>query len=340
MPGKIFKFNFKNTSALFALVFLFVLLLPKNSKALTMSPVRVELSSNPGENVVSRIKAVNPESSSKTYFTNVYTFEAGDENGTPVFRVVKSDLASWIQIDSAITLGPYESKQIPFTISVPKTAEAGGYFAGIFLTQTQPKNSEGNEVALSSEVGSLVLFRINGNIQNGVDILEFDANQHKHWYNNLPVNFYFRFQNSGQTWVKPLGDILVKNIFGQTTKIFPANKDEGNVLPQSIRRFANSWHGKDTGPAPQSGFWNKVIYQWRNFAFGPYTVNLNLAYGLNSLQSSTATTHVWVIPWQLLLVEIIFTVLAFYISRNLIRRYNKMIITKAKAEKSSRKRII
>lgn len=318
-------YRYKNTSLFLALVFLVVFFSPLAAVALTVSPVRVELSGNPGDSAVSSIKVINPEAVSKTYFTNIETFEATDETGNPTFRVVKSDLASWIKITDAVTLGPNETKEIPFSIGIPKNAEPGGYFAAIFLTDNPPAQTQQSQVSLSSQVGSLVLFRVNGNIQEGADILEFDAKNHQHWFTSLPVSFYFRFQNSGQSWVKPLGDMVVQNFFHHTTTIFPANPNEGNVLPQSIRRFENSWIGRDGLTTPPAKFWSAVLYQWRNFAFGPYAVRLNLAYGSQTLQSATATATVWVFPWQLLLVLLIAGIIAFFVLRLLIRRYNRWI---------------
>jgi hypothetical protein len=325
----------KNTSRFMALVFLVALLLPQAALALTVSPVRLELSGNPGDNTVSTIKVINSTFASKTYFTNVETFEAMDETGNPTFKVVKTDLANWINVPDAITLGPNESKDIPFSVSIPKDAEPGGYFAAILLTENPPQQNGGVQVALSSQVGTLVLFRVSGNIQEGVDILEFDAKNHQHWFTSLPVTFYFRFQNSGQSWVKPLGDIIVKDFFGKTAAIVPANPVEGNVLPQSIRRFENSWTGKD-GLAVQPGqFWSAVLFQFRNFAFGPYTVRLNVAYNSqNGMQGSTATATVWVFPWQLSLVSLIAAVIAFYILRFVIRKYNRTIISRSQRRKS------
>ena len=247
-------------------VFLGLFVFAGAAHALIMSPVRTELSGNPGDAVTGTIKAINSDPVSRTFYTNVQTFEATDETGNPTFRVVKSDLATWIKIPDSITVGPKDSQDLTFTISVPANAEPGGYFAAIFLTQLSGTQGGAGQVSLNSQIGSLVLFRVNGYIQEGADILEFDAINHKHWYSSLPVTFYYRFQNSGQSWVRPLGDIVVQNFFHHITTIIPANPDQGNVLPQSIRRFQNTW-GSDA--VPPAGFWSMVSYQWHNFALWP-----------------------------------------------------------------------
>ena len=322
------KFIFgKYTSIVFLLVCFCFIIASKNAMALTLSPVRTELNGDPGRTITSQIKVVNSTASSKTYFTNVYTFEAGDENGNPVFRIAKTGLASWINVNEVTTLGPYESKLVPFTVVIPKDSEPGGYFASVFFSEIPPKHTEEGLVSVDSELGELVLLRVNGDFKEGADILEFDTVTHKRVFSSLPIAFYYRFQNSGQSWVKPLGDIIIKNIFGRTSAVLMANKKEGNVLPQSIRRFESTW-GEAIGAKP-SGFWKTVWFQVRNFAFGPYKAQLNLAYGSQALQSATASFNVWVFPWQLLLVLLGAGILLFFIFGKSIGRYNRWIISRA-----------
>lgn len=324
----------KNTN-LIKIVFLFSLGLtfPLKTWALSVSPVRIEFSGNPGESIISKIKVINTEPITKTYFTNIYNFEAaGDESGNPTFKVVKTDLATWVKVQDAVTLGPNESRVLPFSVSIPSTAEPGGYFAAIFLTENPTETNADNFVSLGSQVGSLLLLRVNGDIKEGADILEFGNNRAISFYNALPITFYYRFQNSGQDRVKPLGDIVIRNAFGKIVKTLPANKDDGNILPQSIRRFENTW-GPLNEQLPKS-FWSQVKYEWKNFAMGPYSVKLNLGFsGSSGMHGITAGTSVWVLPWQLMLVEFMVLVISFFSGRFLVLRYNRWIIRRSQGRK-------
>jgi hypothetical protein len=330
----------KQVIRILSIFFLFCLaLLPKESLALTVSPVRIEFSGNPGETVSGKVKVTNSEPKTKTLFTNIYNFEAKDESGNPSFKVVKNDLATWVNIDSQVTLGPNESKSLDFTANIPGNAEPGGYFAAVFFSETPPKIGEGGDVSISSEVGCLLLLRVNGDVKEGADILEFGTKDNSTFFNSLPVGFYFRFQNSGQDRVRPVGDIVVRNMFGRNTKILSANKNDGNVLPQSIRRFENVWTGPSGEDPAGKSFFDKVFYQMKNFALGRYSVSLNLAYGGNvGLHSAMAKTAVWVLPWQLMLVVIILLLILFYSGRYGLRRYNRWIITQARAANSYRRK--
>lgn len=320
-------------SSLLLIVFI---TLPGIATATTMSPVRLELSANPGETIQTSVKVINETQNSEVLYTATLNFEPkGDESGEPNFISTRDGLAAWTKAPNSITLGPKEQKTIPVTIQIPADTEPGGYFGAIFTSSTPPKENGGGNVMLTERVGSLILLRVNGNLADSGDILEFNTKDKSYWHTFLPVNLYYRFQNSGLDRVRPLGDVLIKNWFGRTTKIFEANPEGGNVLPKSIRRFNLSWNNTDTSenPAELQGFWTKVQYQFRHFAFGPYTIQLNLAYGTGSLHAATASVKVFMFPWQLVLVSTISILLAFFILRFCIRRYNRWIIGKASKAK-------
>lgn len=306
-------------------------------RATTISPVQVELVGDPGTTLKSSVKVTNETQSSQTLYTITLNFEPkGDESGEPNFIPTKDGLAAWVKTENSITLGPKEQRVVPFTVQIPTNAEPGGYFGALFTSTTAPRENDNGGVVLSERVGSLILLRVNGSLVDSGDILEFDTKHNRFWYTALPVSLYYRFQNSGLDRVRPLGDILIKNWFGRTTQTLNANPEGGNVLPKSIRRFETVWQNNsgndEVTTLPEHGFWNKVVYEARNFAFGKYTIQLNLAYG-NPLQSATASMSVFILPWHLTLVCLFgFLVLAVFF-KFFIRRYNRWIIQKAGKKK-------
>jgi hypothetical protein len=288
---------------------------PSFVKALTVSPLRLELAANPGDTISATFKLFNEENKTNTYYFATANFEAKDETGQPEFTTQTGDLADWVQKPGSITLAPKSYQVVDFSIVIPKDAEPGGYFSSILASTKAPQAGGGAAVTLSDQVGVLLLMRVNGDIKEGADVLEFDALKNKHFYTALPVQFYYRFQNGGQSWLKPLGDIIISNMAGVTTKIINANNDGGDVLPQSIRRFQAAWieAGGSTQqdpklalqPEPAGSFWSEVKYEWNNFALGRYTATLNLVYGADNQQHTSKVTHFWILPWHLLLVEIV-----------------------------------
>ena len=313
-----------------------------SAQAVTVSPLRLELSASPGDTVSAQFKLYNEENKTNVYYFSTANFDAKDESGQPQFTTDTQGLASWVQRPTNLTLQPKSYQVVDFSITVPRDAEPGGYFSAVLASTLAPETGESQSVSLANQVGVLLLFRVNGDVAEGADVLEFDTAKKQHFFTALPVQFYYRFQNGGDVWLKPLGDIIISNIFGSTTKIIKANSTGGDVLPKSIRRFQAAWLESGgnieqdplliTSPISPKGFWATVNYQWKNFVFGRYTANLNLVYGTDVKQGITKKIAFWVFPWQLLLVEIIsfilvsgiFLALAIWIVVSFLKRRKRL----------------
>lgn len=322
------------TSSLLGL-FLALLALPLAAHAITVSPVRLELNGDRGTVVHGEFKIFNEQKEPQTFYTNSENFQAQGETGNPSFTGGSTGLASWITAPSQVTVPAGQVQVVPFSIAIPAGAEAGGHFAAIFLG-TQPNGGSGSgqiQVSISGKVGILILLRVNGEVKEGGDLLEFGIKDDVHFFTSLPVSFYYRFQNSGNDRIKPVGVLAIKNLIGLTSANVDANQGTGNVLPGSIRRFDFDWDKAEEGvvnPAPEasSGFFGAVSHQWRHFAFGRYSANLDLTYGADQ-KTVSASTSFWVLPWQLLLVILLIVVVGGSILLSTVRYYNRWIIKRA-----------
>jgi hypothetical protein len=310
----------------------------RTAQALTMSPVLMELAANPGEQVNAKFTLTNEEQDTKTLYLLARNFEAKDESGVPSFSPKKEGLASWIDMPASVTVGPRERKDVRFSIPLPGNLEPGGYFAAIFAASQPPAESGDGSIAIGSELGTLVLLNVPGSITEGTKILEF-KNKSKSFYTSLPVDLYFRFQNSGQTWVKPKGDVVIHNTFGGTTKIISANPDGANVLPKSIRRFEVAWlqsggaevqdQNSERPPETPHGFWGKVGYEWKYFALGRYSADLTLTYNNDTGTTQTASVAFYVFPWHFLIIAIPAIIILLWLLWFFLKRYNRYIVRKA-----------
>lgn len=305
------------------------------AQAITVSPPRLELSGDPGSSISGEIKVTNDSNSAVTYYTQVENFEASDESGNPNFVTTREGLATWVNVADSISVKAGDQVSLPFSIQIPRGTDPGGYFASIFVRTTPPPKGSG-EVSIGARLGSLILLRVNGDIQEGVNILEFATKNKQRFFNSLPVEFYYRFQNTGADRVKPDGNIVIKNIFGMTSKILSANRTEGSVLPRSIRRFDSPWihSGGDSEdvnavvpPPVTGGFFTQAKNQLTNFAFGYYTANLDINFGENN-SSAHDTFRFFVFPWQLIVLVLVIAVVGYFVLRFVLRRYNRRIIAK------------
>lgn len=294
--------------------------------ALTISPAKIEMNGDPGKMISGEFILMNEQSSSMTFYTSAENFEASGETGTPNFVPGTSGFASWVSLAPTVVLNKGEQKVVPFTIQIPVDADAGGHFAAIFLSTTPPQ-SESGQVSVGAKIGVLVFLHVSGEVREDGGILSFDTTSNDKVFTSLPISFSYRFQNSGNDRVKPEGTLHIKNIFGWNKAILNANKIQGNILPNSVRKFEVVWDdGEVDGPRP--GFFNKAWYQLQHFAFGVYKAKVNLTYGQQQVTSPHSITF-FVIPWQLLtLVAALLTIL-FYGGSKAIRSYNAWIIRKA-----------
>jgi len=277
--------------------------------ALTLTPVRIELSGDPGATIESEITLINDRDTSQTFYSSFSNFEAQGETGSPSFVTPVDGLGTWMQTDSMVILAPGTSKIVPVTIEIPEAAEPGGYFAAVFWGTNNPEVSGEGSIAIGAKTGVLVLLRVNGDVDEEGGIIEYGTIDNKNFFTALPVSFYYRFQNSGGDRIKPDGDIVIRHMFGFARAKVPANSAQGNVLPSQTRRFEATWQSSrgssDVANIENLGFFKKVVYEWKNFAFGYYNANISLSYGANNDQISTAKTGFFVVPWHLLIVIVV-----------------------------------
>ena len=324
--------------ACFILAILFIL--SGKVGALTVSPPRMEISGERGQTINSEFELFNEQNEVKTFYSSFEAFEAAGETGAPRFFPATEGLATWIKAPAQVTLDLQERKVVPFSIQIPQNADPGGHFAAIFWGTSPPQTQEGGQVTIGAKTGILVLLTIpGGEVKAGGGLLEFSTVSKQKTFTFLPITFIYRFQNVSTDRIKPDGEIKIKNIFGMTSTILPANKREGNVLPNSIRKFEVIWETRNNAKVEETlnnakkiGFFEAVKKEWSDFHFGPYKANLRLQYGAKN-EEVKASFLFFIFPWQLLIIIIIVLILVLIVGGIGIKKYNQWIIAKALKEK-------
>ena len=302
--------------------------------AMTISPVRYEIQGDPGQTVTKEMTIINDDTTSVTYYSSYANFEAQGETGSAAFVEPKDDIGTWMNTPESVTLLPGEQKTISFSVAIPKNAEPGGHF-GVLFWGTSPNTANGKQVSVSAKTGLLVLLSVNGDVKEGGGLLDFATKDKKFFYNSLPVTFSYRFRNDGGDRVKPVGFIKIRSFGFIPAKKLDANGVNGNILPNSVRKFNVDWIKytseiqEDAKPANfVKTFFSTALYQWRNFAVGLFSAKLDLTYGIQK-QNATKTVFFFVFSWQLIICLIVIFTIVFFVGRKLIRRYNRYIIKKA-----------
>ncbi len=296
------------------------------ASALTISPARAEKTGDPGEVVSDSFLVINEQDTDQTFYTSVENFDSQGETGTPNFTAGKEGLPTWITVLDKVVLKKGERRSIPYTINIPKDADAGGHFAAIFLSTVPPTLGNG-QVSVGAKVGMLVLLTVTGATKEGGGLLSFALKDGGKVKESLPIDFMYRFNNTGNNRVQPEGEIIIKNTFGMEVAKMDANKSTGNVLPNSIRRY-DVHYGESVAPTVAAPFLEHVKYQMSNFALGMYTANLSLKFGNSSVANSSLTYFMF--PWQLITVIAVVLLVVIILLLTIVKRYNRWIIKQAR----------
>lgn len=323
---------------LYAIVIIFVGVLvyagPLHVSALTVSPTILEIAGDPGTTVTSSINLFNEKDVNQDLYISFENFEPDGETGAPRFIGNESGLATWFSSINSLTLQKEERIDVPFTLTIPSDAEPGGYFAAIFFGN-QPPVIDGSVVSIGGRIGVLILLRVNGDIPESGGVLEFSTQDNKQFYTMPPVEFNYRFNNTGGDRVVPLGDIVLTNTVGMKRASIIANPTEGSVLPGSARRFKPVWKTFEIQP---EGFFTIAASQWNHFYFGWYTAHLNIGWGSTN-QSSTNSYSFFIFPWQLLILIIGGLIVLYVILKITLKSYKASVMKELQKQHEEKKSI-
>ena len=305
------------------LFILFFSAIPFFVKAMTISPPRVEYNVKPGDVIEDSFVAINESDSDNTFIISFDNVTAGeDEEGTPNFTGdldAPTGLVQWLTVNKdPMVLKARGQYNFPFTIKVPTDAQPGGHYGVICIGEAKGRENGVIMPAVIGDVCALIMMNVEGDVIVDGKIAEFSTD--KEFYSSLPVNFLTRFKNNGTIYLKPVGQIIIKNIFGMTVAKIDFNKDQFggyNVLPQAIRRIPTIWQ-KTEVPNDASEF----TKEYKNFGMGLYTAELNINYGMQEKQSISSIVKFWVFPWQIILVVLaVIMILSFA-----FRQYTKSVV--------------
>lgn len=288
------------------------------------SPLRFEEIVEPGQVLTKYIKVTNTANYPQKFYIYPMDFKASGEGGQALLMQAGSEegpyLSSWINADkNGIDFLPGEEKQIPIVFRVPQNIGPGGYYGAVVIGPQPPKIDPkgGVVISMTHQVAVLALFHVKGTVKEEARIREFTTD--KNFYDSpFNVNFITRIENLGNIHIKPVGVIEIKNFFGKKISTLNVNSTGANVLPNSIRRFENSW--KDS------------------VGFGKYTAFLILNYGLppneggEGIKNLTAQTTFWILPLKIIIPTIIGIVLLIALIALFFKLYKDKAIRKALEE--------
>ena len=274
--------------------------------AVTVGPAKIEYRADPGDVIEDTLILINEGNEKQTFYS---VFEKFTEvNGEKKFLPAEpTELANWFNLPKNATLEPGEQKRIPFTIEIPQNAPPGGHFAVIWWGNAPP---ESKQVSITTRAGILVYLRVSGEINESGKLVSFSANNNNFFFFQLPENFNAIFKNDGNTYLKPQGEILIKNIFGRKIAAFNINEISVIFLPDNENNLKIA---KKFEKAP--------------FAFGLYKAELTLRWGE---KPESIQKNIWFIifPWKHVLGGILILIALLWGLKKGVKKYNQWIIKK------------
>lgn len=215
---------------------------PSNAGAavgITIAPVKYKLDADPGQVIKNSITVANPNDfilKVRAEFQDFKVTEGNNIQWLPGDIENPYKMSGWIRIrQDVLTLKPKEELSIPFEISVPKNATAGGKYAAVFFTGVL---EGGGNIGAVPRVGALIILNVKGDLKRNGELLNFSGPR---FVNNGPVNFTLSFLNTGTTHYETKADFTVKNFFWKSGSFSSETKF---VYPNIKRDLNATWNQK------------------------------------------------------------------------------------------------
>lgn len=214
------------------------------------------------------------------------------------------------------TLVPHgETREIQYTISIPKNQGAGSYYSAIQYQTTSP---DGGNVNLSASGVTLVFVSVPGIVNEDMQLQKFGS-----WNspdggttgsfayintNGPPTYMAFSLKNNGNVAESPAGSIVLKNIFGKEVKTIENINPNGSLaLIGQTRLFTTCIKMASEQVDFQGSSTTKSKCVKSGLSPGRYTAELSAFYGQNGNKTKeiTAVATFWYLPWWLIAIIIV-----------------------------------
>lgn len=250
-----------------------------DSFSLGIFPPIIEITAKPPANVSTPLSIQNLSSEAVELNIIFKPFTAKDsENGQVLYQNDNKQLPP-LQITmnsepiTSVSLAPKQKKELTLNINIPRDTQSADYYFSIIFARSAPpaggsgqetKDHSGTEI-LGGLATNVLLSVGSTGIASGV-IQEFSSPL---FLEKGPVPFTVRVKNTGNHFIAPKGEIIIRNLLGE--EVDRVNLLPVNVLAGSVRSIpSDTFDTSDT-----FAYWNE------KFVLGPYRATLNLALSEN-----------------------------------------------------------
>ncbi|MFC6023392.1 hypothetical protein ACFP2T_45465 [Plantactinospora solaniradicis] len=279
----------------------------------------IELTLDPGQVVTEHLAVRNFGSAAVVFSLNSadgYLTDKGRFNMLPSGQP-SVDGGRWIDVREAVTVGPNETRVVPFTITVPRDAAPGDHPAGIAASVT----STGGTVNVESRVGFRVMMRASGTVRAAVAVKDVTARYRPSWnpFRGGTIRVRYLLANDGNVRASGTSRLAVTELFGLTGQ--DATTDVEEMLPGGSRMVESR-----VDPVWALGQLRTTI------AVTPEPLGGDLAGA--EIRQTRATVTIWALPWSQLALLLLLGVLVagFRASARQRRRRMTQLLARAREE--------
>lgn len=215
---------------------------PESNNYFTVTPMSQRVSLKPGEVYNGSITIINPVNSETDFNYKVevtpYSVVGEDYAADLATKSNYNMMVDWLKIEEPTgTLKPNNSKEIKFSITVPKDAPGGGQYATIAVSQDRSSAAQDGGVAVNNvfEMASLIYAEVAGETKHETEILE---NEIPGFVTSAPITLKALLKNAGNvhetaTIIIEAKDFFTGNVIVETEN--DANQYTELVMPETTR---------------------------------------------------------------------------------------------------------
>jgi len=235
----------------------------------SINPMVIKIEATSPSLIRAPISIENSSDQNITYSIFLRPFKANsDLNGEPNFDPILSEeyktffeKISIIDRGNAleeITLSPFQKKDLRLIIPVSdETEKRDYYFTAIFLSQSASAEAKTTKVSNKAGIGANVLLTVGSKTEASGAISKFNIPK---FFSTGPVYFELELSNTSDHFVTSKGNVIIKNMFGQTV---------GNVEIKPTTLLQNS--SRIISDSDNKLAWNE------KFLLGIYKADLSVA---------------------------------------------------------------
>ena len=199
-----------------------------------ISPTRVLLEANSGDELSREVRGLNDGDVDVTYHLYAEAFRVTNENYDKQFgSSPPGTLApeTWIDIPKGDRLlKAHTQESVPYALRIPPRIPSGGYYAVIFA-ETRPPELKSTGVRQIKRVGTLIYLTVSGNLERKGKLSSYRVDL---FQSRKPILAEYRVKNEGNVHFEVASTLRLRNLFG---KVVQEVRMEGVVLPGTTRKF-------------------------------------------------------------------------------------------------------